>query len=114
MIAFIGSMITFVLSAILVGAVTGFLGRLLIPGRQDIGWKATILAGIAAALAGTIVAHLLSFADDAWLVLLVQFGLAIVCVGVVSRYQNGNKSEAELGDGRTEVLPLPDTDPRNR
>ncbi|MEV6863811.1 GlsB/YeaQ/YmgE family stress response membrane protein [Streptosporangium subroseum] len=114
MITFIGSMITFVLSAILVGAVTGFLGRLLIPGRQDIGWRATILAGIAAALAGTVVAHLLSFADDAWIVLLVQFGLAIVCVGVVSRYQNGNQSRTEFNDGQTDVLPLPGTDPRNR
>jgi uncharacterized membrane protein YeaQ/YmgE (transglycosylase-associated protein family) len=103
-------MITFILSAILVGAVTGGLGRLLIPGRQDIGWRATILAGIAASLVGTVAAHLLGFADDAWIVLLVQFGLAIVCVGVVSRYQNGNQSEAELGDGRTEVLPLPDMD----
>jgi hypothetical protein len=35
-------------------------------------------------------------------------------VGVVSRYQNGNQSRAEFNDGRTEVLPLPDTDPRKR
>jgi uncharacterized membrane protein YeaQ/YmgE (transglycosylase-associated protein family) len=104
--------ITFILSAILVGAVTGGLGRLLIPGRQDIGWRATIIAGIVAALVGTAVAHLLGFAEDTWNVLLVQLGLAIVCVAAVWKYQSSNKSRAESSDGRTEVLPLPDMDRR--
>jgi uncharacterized membrane protein YeaQ/YmgE (transglycosylase-associated protein family) len=104
--------ITFILSAILVGAVTGGLGRLLIPGRQDIGWRATILAGIVAALVGTAVAHILGFAEDTWNVLLVQLGLAIVCVGGVWKYQSSNKSRAEPRDGQTEALPLPDMDRR--
>jgi uncharacterized membrane protein YeaQ/YmgE (transglycosylase-associated protein family) len=107
-------MITFILSAILVGAVTGGLGRLLIPGRQDIGWRATILAGIVAAIVGTIVAHILGFADNTWHVLLVQLALAVVCVTVVWKYQSSIKGQAGPSDGRTDVMPLPDMDSHNR
>ncbi|MFC4591736.1 GlsB/YeaQ/YmgE family stress response membrane protein [Sphaerisporangium corydalis] len=87
-------MITFIISAIIVGAITGGLGRLLIPGRQDIGWVATILAGIVAALVGTGIAHLLKFADRTWIVLVVQLVLAVVCVGVVSGLQGKKAGRA--------------------
>ncbi|MGS2648538.1 GlsB/YeaQ/YmgE family stress response membrane protein [Streptosporangium sp. LJ11] len=85
-------MITFIISAIIVGAITGGIGRLLIPGRQDIGWVPTILAGIVAALAGTAIAHLLGFADRTLLTFVVQIVMAVICVSVVSNMQAKKRS----------------------
>ncbi|MDP9847245.1 GlsB/YeaQ/YmgE family stress response membrane protein [Streptosporangium lutulentum] len=86
-------MITFIFSAILVGAVTGGLGRLLIPGRQEIGLVATILAGIVAAFVGSGIAYLLDFEDNTWGVLILQLLLAVVCVGVVASRKKDEQSE---------------------
>ncbi|AWS40108.1 GlsB/YeaQ/YmgE family stress response membrane protein [Streptosporangium sp. 'caverna'] len=87
-------MITFIISAIIVGAITGGLGRLLIPGRQEIGMVATILAGIVAAFVGSGIAYLLGFEDKTWIVLIVQLVLAVVCVGVVSNAKGNKQSRA--------------------
>ncbi|MEV6860525.1 GlsB/YeaQ/YmgE family stress response membrane protein [Streptosporangium subroseum] len=87
-------MITFIISAIIVGAITGGLGRLLIPGRQEIGMVATIIAGIVAAFVGSGIAYLLGFEDKTWIVLIVQLVLAVICVGVVS-----NSKGAKQGRG---------------
>lgn len=46
-----------ILSAILIGAVVGTLGRLALPGRQNIGVFVTLLVGIGAAVLGTFVAR---------------------------------------------------------
>ena len=43
-----------ILGAIVIGAVIGALGRLLLPGRQAIGWILTIVVGIVAASIGTL------------------------------------------------------------
>ncbi len=40
------------LGAILLGIVAGFLGRLLMPGRDKMGFLATVLLGLAGALVG--------------------------------------------------------------
>lgn len=48
---------TGILSAILIGIVIGTLGRLVLPGRQNIGAIATVVVGILAALLGTWVAR---------------------------------------------------------
>ncbi|WP_371781324.1 GlsB/YeaQ/YmgE family stress response membrane protein [Streptosporangium subroseum] len=87
-------MITFIVSAIIVGAITGGLGRLLLPGRQDIGMVATIVAGIVAAFVGSGIAYLLGFEDKTWIVLIVQLVLAVVCVGVVSNSKGNKQSGA--------------------
>jgi len=49
--------VTDILSAILIGAVIGTLGRLALPGRQNIGVFVTLLVGIGAAVLGTFVAR---------------------------------------------------------
>ncbi|GAA1401659.1 MULTISPECIES: GlsB/YeaQ/YmgE family stress response membrane protein [Catellatospora] len=48
---------TGILSAILIGIVIGTLGRLVLPGRQNIGVIATFVVGILAALLGTWVSR---------------------------------------------------------
>ena len=76
-----------VISAILIGALVGVLGRLVLPGKQPIGFIFTILIGIGAAFAGTWVATLLDVEDTKgidWIELALQVGLAAVGVGIVS------------------------------
>jgi len=44
--------ITGIISAILIGIVVGVIGRLIVPGKQPIGFLVTILVGIVAAFIG--------------------------------------------------------------
>lgn len=83
-----------ILSAILVGAVIGTLGRLVLPGRQRLGIFATLLIGIGAALLGFIIAKAFGLDDNAparlwflhwhWWVLAIQVALAVVGIGIAN------------------------------
>ncbi|MEU4404224.1 GlsB/YeaQ/YmgE family stress response membrane protein [Streptosporangium sp. NPDC023963] len=76
-----------ILGAIVIGAVVGALGRLLLPGRQAIGVILTVVVGIVAALIGTALAQVLGVATTDgidWIELVMQVGLAIVGVGLVA------------------------------
>jgi uncharacterized membrane protein YeaQ/YmgE (transglycosylase-associated protein family) len=74
-----GSLIGLAFSLIwlaLTGLVIGALGRLVLPGRQDISLLATALIGIAASLLGGILANLF---DVGWFIqLLVAVALAAI------------------------------------
>lgn len=54
-----------ILSAILIGIVVGTLGRLILPGRQNIGVIATVAVGVLAALLGTWAAKALGIENNA-------------------------------------------------
>lgn len=74
-------------SAIVIGVVIGVLGRLVVPGRQQISWWMTLLIGIVAALIGTLLAGLFGVADTPgidWIELILQIGLAALGVALVS------------------------------
>ncbi|WP_028050819.1 GlsB/YeaQ/YmgE family stress response membrane protein [Cellulomonas sp. URHD0024] len=76
-----------IISAIVIGAIVGILGRLLVRGRQRISWLVTILVGIVAALVGTWLATLIGVRDTGgvdWIELALQVGLAAVFVAAVS------------------------------
>jgi uncharacterized membrane protein YeaQ/YmgE (transglycosylase-associated protein family) len=76
-----------ILGAIVIGAVIGALGRLLLPGRQAIGWILTIVVGIVAALIGTALAQVMGVETTRgidWIELLMQVVLAVVGVGLVA------------------------------
>jgi uncharacterized membrane protein YeaQ/YmgE (transglycosylase-associated protein family) len=60
----------------LTGLVIGALGRLVLPGRQDISLLATALIGIAASLLGGILANLF---DVGWL---IQFLVAVALAAI--------------------------------
>lgn len=82
-----------ILGAIVIGAVIGALGRLLLPGRQAIGWILTIVVGIVAALVGTLIAQVLGVATTSgidWIELVMQVVLAIVGVGLVAGLRRGS------------------------
>lgn len=51
--------VTGIISAIIIGAIIGALGRLLLPGKQNIPIWLTIVVGIIAALVGTFLARAL-------------------------------------------------------
>ncbi|TKK90895.1 GlsB/YeaQ/YmgE family stress response membrane protein [Herbidospora galbida] len=76
-----------ILGAIVIGAVIGVLGRLVLPGRQPIGWILTIVVGIVAALIGTAIAQSLGVATTDgidWIELVMQVVLAVIGVGAVA------------------------------
>ncbi|MFC7309594.1 GlsB/YeaQ/YmgE family stress response membrane protein [Streptomyces monticola] len=76
------------ISAIVIGAVIGVLGRLVLPGRQRIGVLWTIAVGIVAALIGTAIAGGLGVADTDgvdWAEWLIQIALAAFGVAALDR-----------------------------
>ncbi|WP_049568941.1 GlsB/YeaQ/YmgE family stress response membrane protein [Nonomuraea sp. SBT364] len=82
-----------ILGAIVIGAVIGAIGRLLLPGKQAIGWILTIVVGIVAALIGTVIAQVLGVETTSgidWIELVMQVVLAIVGVGLVAGLRRGS------------------------
>ncbi len=80
-------MVTSIVSAIIVGAIIGVLGRLVVRGKQDISILMTIGIGIVAALVGTLIARLLGVSDTGgidWIELIIQVALAAVGVSLVA------------------------------
>ena len=80
--------ITGIISAIIVGIVVGILGRLVVPGRQNISVLVTILVGIVAAFIGTFIARALGIPTETrgidWLELIVQVIVAAIGVAIVA------------------------------
>ena len=76
-----------IISAIIIGAIIGALGRLVVPGRQAIPIWLTIVIGIVAALIGSLIADALGVGDTGgidWIELLLQIALAAVGVVLVA------------------------------
>jgi uncharacterized membrane protein YeaQ/YmgE (transglycosylase-associated protein family) len=82
-----------IISAIIIGAIIGALGRLVVPGRQAIPIWLTIVIGIVAALLGSLIASALGVGDTSgidWIELFLQIALAAVGVVLVAgRYRPG-------------------------
>jgi uncharacterized membrane protein YeaQ/YmgE (transglycosylase-associated protein family) len=79
--------ITGILTAIIFGLVVGVLGRLVVPGRQNIPIWLTVVIGIVAALIGTFIAAAINVDDTRgidWIEVLLQIGLAAVGVAIVA------------------------------
>lgn len=80
--------ITGIISAILIGIVVGALGRLVVPGRQNISILVTILVGIVSAFIGTAIARAIGIPTVTsgidWMELLVQVIVAALGVALVA------------------------------
>ena len=87
--------VTGIITAIIVGLIIGALGRLVLPGRQNIPIWLTILIGIVAAIVGTIIANALNIGTTRgvdWIELLIQVALAAAGVALVAgRYAPGRR-----------------------
>ena len=88
-------MLGLIISAIVVGLIIGALGRLVVPGRQDMPIWLTIVIGIVAALIGSLIANALGVGDTNgidWIKLIIQVALAALGVSLVaSRYATGRR-----------------------
>lgn len=77
-----------IITAIVVGAIIGALGRLVVPGRQPIPIWLTIVVGIVAAFIGTFLARAIGIPTATngidWLELLVQVIVAAIGVVIVA------------------------------
>ena len=88
-------MLGLIISAIVVGLIIGALGRLVLPGRQDMPIWLTIVIGIVAALIGSLIASALGVGDTNgidWIKLIIQIALAALGVSLVAgRYATGRR-----------------------
>ena len=79
--------ITGIVMALIVGLIIGALGRLVVPGKQNIPIWLTMLIGIVAALIGTVIAKAVGVNDTKgidWIELLFQVVLAAIGVALVA------------------------------
>ena len=82
---------TGIITAIVIGAILGVVGRAIAPGKQDIPIWLTIVVGIVAALLGTVIVGSLRDTNGIdWVELLVQVVLAVVGVIAASRLYPGH------------------------
>lgn len=86
-----------VLGALLIGLVIGALGRLVVPGKQDIPIWLTILVGIGAALLGSaLVGPLRDTNGVDWVELIVQVALAAAGVALVAAMRGKRRHRPKL------------------
>jgi uncharacterized membrane protein YeaQ/YmgE (transglycosylase-associated protein family) len=79
--------VTGIITALVIGLIIGALGRLVVPGRQNIAIWLTLVIGIVAALLGTLVAGVFGVAETPgidWIELALQVGFAAVGVAVAA------------------------------
>jgi uncharacterized membrane protein YeaQ/YmgE (transglycosylase-associated protein family) len=79
--------ITGIITAIIIGAIIGALGRLVVPGKQHIPIWLTIIIGIVAAFIGTFIARAFGVASTGgidWIEILLQIVVAAIGVYAVA------------------------------
>ena len=87
-------MISSIIGAIIVGAIIGALGRLILPGKQNISIVVTIIIGIVAAFVGGLILGLTAYNNNnggiPWLSLLV--GAILAALGIMAYGRMSNKA----------------------
>jgi uncharacterized membrane protein YeaQ/YmgE (transglycosylase-associated protein family) len=76
-----------IITALIIGLIIGALGRLVVPGKQNIPIWLTLVIGVVAALLGTLLAGAFGVAKTPgidWIELALQIGLAAVGVAIVA------------------------------
>jgi uncharacterized membrane protein YeaQ/YmgE (transglycosylase-associated protein family) len=79
--------VTGIVMALIVGLIIGALGRLVVPGKQNIPIWLTMVIGVVAALLGTVIAKAVGVSDTKgvdWIELLFQVVLAAIGVALVA------------------------------
>jgi uncharacterized membrane protein YeaQ/YmgE (transglycosylase-associated protein family) len=74
-------------TAIIIGLIIGALGRLVVPGKQDLPIWLTLLVGVVAAILGTFLAAALGVDDTGgidWIELAIQVALAAAGVAILA------------------------------
>ena len=89
-----GNFIATIIGGLLAGLIIGPLGRLVIPGKQDISLGMTILVGAGAAIIGGLIADWLGVGNTAgidWIKLAIQVALA---AGGIVLFANASGSKS--------------------
>lgn len=76
-----------IISAIIIGAIIGALGRLVVPGRQSMPVWLTVVIGVVAALLGSVVARALGVETTPgvdWTEIFIQVIFAAIGVAIVA------------------------------
>ncbi|WP_328425295.1 GlsB/YeaQ/YmgE family stress response membrane protein [Micromonospora sp. NBC_00389] len=76
-----------VFTAIIIGLIIGALGRLVVPGKQNIPIWLTLLIGVVAAILGTLVAGAVGVDDTSgvdWIELILQVVFAAIGVAIAA------------------------------
>lgn len=80
--------VTGIITALIIGAIVGALGRLVVPGKQNLPIWLTIVVGIIAAFIGTALAHAIGISTDTkgvdWGELACQVVVAAIGVAIVA------------------------------
>ncbi|HET8683921.1 MAG TPA: GlsB/YeaQ/YmgE family stress response membrane protein, partial [Micromonosporaceae bacterium] len=74
-----------IISALIIGLIVGALGRLVVPGRQNIPIWLTMLIGVGAALLGSAIARAAGVVETAgvdWVEIFIQVALAALGVAL--------------------------------
>jgi uncharacterized membrane protein YeaQ/YmgE (transglycosylase-associated protein family) len=82
-------------TAIIIGLIIGALGRLVVPGKQNIPIWLTLVIGVVAAILGTLLAGALDVAETPgvdWIELALQVGFAAVGVALVAGLRGRSRS----------------------
>lgn len=88
-----------IMSAIIIGLIVGVLGRIVLPGRQNIPVWLTVVVGIGAALLGTAIARGAGLADTPgidWTEVVIQVALAAVGVALVAGLSSRRSSSSSI------------------
>jgi uncharacterized membrane protein YeaQ/YmgE (transglycosylase-associated protein family) len=86
--------VTGIITAIIIGLIIGALGRLVVPGKQNIPIWLTLVIGVVAAIIGTFIASALGVDDTGgidWIELLIQVVVAAVGVALVAGLYGRNR-----------------------
>src|SRR5690606_8382988 len=83
-----------IISALFVGLIVGALGRLIVPGKQDMPIWLMLVIGIVAALLGTAI--MASFTSSFWLTLIVQVLLAAAGVYLITMMRGGRRRHSPV------------------
>jgi uncharacterized membrane protein YeaQ/YmgE (transglycosylase-associated protein family) len=78
--------VTGIITALIIGLIIGALGRLVVPGKQNIPIWLTMVIGVVAALLGTVLANAFGVASTGgidWIELAFQVVLAAIGVALV-------------------------------
>lgn len=82
-----------IIGALVIGLIIGALGRLLLPGKQDIPIWLTIVVGIIAALIGSAIVGPLRDTDGIdWIELIVQLILAVIGVALATNLRGRGRA----------------------
>jgi uncharacterized membrane protein YeaQ/YmgE (transglycosylase-associated protein family) len=89
-----------ILIYILAGIVIGFLARLIVPGKQQMSFVATVVLGVVAAVIGGLIWNAIWPSNDgiAWIGSII---VAVVLVWIYSRFAASRGTGAMDPDGRT-------------